>query len=467
MVTVAGAPPTRYPPRRAMVAPPVRRAPGWGPDVLGSAAIFSLLTVTALWVGDGGIQQLVAGGFTGITALGRITGLLSADLLLIQVLMMARVPWIERTYGQDRLARVHRLAGFTSFSLLVAHVVLVTIGYAGSGRAGLVREAWDLVTTYPGMLLATAGTALLVLVVATSVRAARRRLRYESWHLLHLYAYLGAGLALPHQLWTGADFLSSVPATAYWWTAYAGVAGAALVFRVAVPLWRSARHRLTVAAVVPEAPGVVSVYLRGRDLHRLPVRAGQFFSFRFLDGPGWMRANPYSLSAPPRPDLLRITVKEQGDGSARAARLRPGTRVLVEGPYGRLTGDARTCPRMTMIACGVGITPLRALLEEQPYRHGEAVLLYRARTAADLVFRKELDALAKARGIRLAYLVGPRAAANSWRPRGAPQLRELVPDIAGHDVFICGPRAWMDAAARSVRHAGVPPERIHLEEFGW
>ena len=57
------------------------------------------------------------------------------------------------------------------------------------------------------MLLATAGTALLVMVVVTSVRAARRRLRYESWHLLHLYAYLGVGLALPHQLWTGTDFV--------------------------------------------------------------------------------------------------------------------------------------------------------------------------------------------------------------------------------------------------------------------
>jgi predicted ferric reductase len=439
----------------------------WWPDLLGSGAVFSLLIVTALWVRDGGVQQLAAGGWTGATALGRITGLLSADLLLVQVLMMARVPWIERAYGQDRLARVHRLAGFTSFNLLLAHILLVTVGYAGTGRTGLLREAWDLVVTYPGMLLATAGTALLVLVVATSLRAARRKLRYESWHLLHLYGYLGVGLALPHQLWTGADFLVSGAATAYWWTAYALVAGAVLVFRFGVPLYRSARHRITVAAVVPEAPDVVSVYLHGRDLHRLPVRAGQFFAWRFLDGPGWTRANPYSLSAPPRPDQLRITVKELGDGSARLARLRPGTRVLVEGPYGRLTGATRTSPRITLIACGVGITPLRALLEEQPYRPGEAVLLYRARSADDLVFRRELDALAKARGVRLAYLVGPRASANSWRPRGAPQLHELVPDIGYHDVYLCGPRRWMDVAERAARYAGVPPERIHREEFGW
>jgi ferredoxin-NADP reductase len=165
---------------------------------------------------------------------------------------------------------------------------------------------------------------------------------------------------------------------------------------------------------------------------------------------------------------LRITVKELGDGSGRIARLRPGTRELIEGPYGRLTGAARTGRRVTMLACGVGITPLRALLEEQRYRPGDAVLLYRARTAADLVFRAELDALAHARGIRLGYLLGPRAGADSWLPAGyRGGLRDLVPDIAGHDVYVCGPDPWMAAAAQAARTAGVPEERIHLERFSW
>jgi len=142
--------------------------------------------------------------------------------------------------------------------------------------------------------------------------------------------------------------------------------------------------------------------------------------------------------------------------------------VLIEGPYGRLTGAARTGRRVTMLACGVGITPLRALLEEQRYGPGDAVLLYRARTAADLVFRAELDALAHARGIRLAYLLGPRAGAGSWLPAGyRGGLRDLVPDIARHDVYVCGPDPWMTAAATAARAAGVPDERIHLERFSW
>ena len=87
------------------------------------------------------------------------------------------------------------------------------------------------------MLLALAGTLCLVMVVVTSVRAARRRLRYESWHLLHLYAYLGVGLALPHQLWTGQEFLASPAATVYWWTLWGAAAGAVLVCRVGLPLY--------------------------------------------------------------------------------------------------------------------------------------------------------------------------------------------------------------------------------------
>ncbi|MEH0846140.1 ferredoxin reductase family protein [Micromonospora sp. CPCC 205711] len=452
---------------------PLPTAPGWWADVAGSLAVLSLLVVTALWTADRGVQELVSGLATGLTSAGRLTGLLSADLMLIQVVLMARVPLIERRFGQDRIARWHRLAGFTSFHLLLAHVVLTTLGYAGTARENVLTETWLLVTGYPGMLLATAALALLALVVVTSIRAARRRLRYESWHLLHLYAYLGIGLALPHQLWTGADFVASAAARAYWWTAYLVALGSVLVFRLGVPAWRTLRHRVEVSAVVPEAPGITSVWLRGRRLDRLPVRAGQFFSWRFLDGPGWSRAHPYSLSAPPSGDLMRITVKELGDDSARVASLRPGTRVLLEGPYGRMTGEHWRGGGITLLACGVGITPLLALLWELPYAPGRAVLLYRARTHEELAFRAELDRLAAERGVVVHHLVGPRARRPAWLPAyadglsDAEALRRLSPDIATHDVYLCGPDGWIDAARAATRAAGVPEAHTHHERFAW
>ena len=180
----------------------------------------SLLLVTYWWVANGGVADL-ASWESGLTSLGRITGLWSADLLLLQVLLMSRLPPLEHAFGRDRLGRIHRVVGLLSFDLLITHIVLIIAGYASGQWSAVLSTIWDLITNFGGILLAFAGTACLVMVVITSIKAARRRLRYESWHLLHLYGYLGAGLALPHQLWTGQEFLQSSAATVYWWTLWA------------------------------------------------------------------------------------------------------------------------------------------------------------------------------------------------------------------------------------------------------
>jgi predicted ferric reductase len=447
------------------------RTDGTVRTVAAVAIAASVLLVTWLWIRGGGIGDLTSWA-DGLTSLGRWTGLVASDLLLAQVLLMARVPALERAVGQDRLARWHRLTGFTSFTLMLAHIGLITWGYAAGRLAAVPGELWDLTVTYPGMLLALAGTACLVLVVLTSVKAARARLRYESWHLLHLYAYLGVGLALPHQLWTGQEFLTSPIATMYWWTLWAAAAGTILLWRVGLPLVRTLRHDLRVTSVVAEDHDVVSVYMTGRRLDRLPVTAGQFFTWRFLTGPGWTRAHPYSLSAAPDGRSLRISVKELGDGSALTRSIRPGTRVLVEGPYGRLTERPRTRTKIALIGAGIGITPLRALAEALPYAPGEAVLLQRGTDKP--LFAHELDVLAHERGLQVHWLPGHRRTLDSWLGSTAPadaddltMLLGWVPDLAERDVYVCGPQGWTDTVRATVLAAGVPVSAVHVENFGW
>jgi predicted ferric reductase len=463
-------------PQRPVQALPQRmpvRAPGWWRDAVGVGAWLSMLVVVALWITGGGIQALgtVAGA---LTSLGRLTGLVSADLLLIQVLLMARIPMVERAYGQDELARRHRLVGFWSVNLMMAHLFAIVIGYALAANLNPFVQFWEMTVDYPGMLLALAGTLLLVLVTATSIRRARTKLRYESWHLLHLYAYLGVGLAIPHQLWTGQEFLSSTFATIYWWGLWIAAVAAIAIWRVGVPLYRTFAHDLHVTAVVREGPGVVSVWMRGRNLLDMPVAAGQFFNWRFLSGPGWSRSHPYSLSAAPTDDTLRITVKDLGDGSHALAGVKPGSRVVVEGPYGRLHAGVRTNRLVTLMASGIGISPLRALLEELPAGPGDVTLLYRAHSQADLVLRKEIEAIASRTGARVYYLVGRRLAGrSSWLPGSAASLTDaaalaqLVPDIAANDVFLCGANRWMDAARLAAIECGVPADHIHDERFSW
>ncbi len=438
--------------------------------VAASTLWLSLLLVSYWWAGGGGFQDLT-GWATGLTSIGRLTALLSSVLLLSQVLLMARLPVLEHAFGQDRLAHLHRLVGFTSFDLMLAHVLFIIWGYAGGRLDGVPVTAWRMSLDDPGMLLAVAGTVCLVMVVVTSIRSARARLRYESWHLLHLYAYLGVGLALPHQLWTGQELLSSTARTVFWWTAWGAAAAAIVVFRVALPLARTVWHQVRVQSVTADVDGVVTVQMSGRRLGRLRAEAGQFFVWRFLDGPGRSRANPYSLSAAPDGRSLRITVKAQGEGSRRLRDLQPGTRVAIEGPYGRLGSRARTKEKVAFIGAGVGVAPLRALAEALDYAPGEAVMLQRFRD--EPLMRGELEHIVDTRGLQLLWLPGRRRSADSWLGAHAGSaddhtaLTFWVPDISERDVYVCGPPTWSAQVVQSLVSATVPREQIHLETFSW
>lgn len=433
----------------------------------------SMIALVALWVDGGGIRNMILKAPQGLFAYpGRLAGLISTDLMLAQVFLMARVPVIERAFGRDKLVRIHRLVGFTSLNLMIAHILLLALGYAVRENQNLFESTWWMVSEWRGMVLATVGTIMLILVGITSARAARRRLRYHTWHLLHLYTYLGIGLVIPHEIWTGNEF-KSVWMQVSLVAAYLIAVATLIVFRFAVPLARNRRHQLVVDHVVQESPGNYSVYLRGRDLHRLRAAAGQFCLWRFKDGPGWTRENPYAFSAAPNSEMLRITAKEVGPNSMRFRDLLPGTRVLFEGPYGRFTGEARRARKVTLIASGIGITPIRALLEGLDFDPGHAVLVYRASTENDFVFRQELDDLASRRGVRMVYLPGHRNQnSSSWQSESASTddhlaLLELVPDLAQHDVFICGPDSWAHAASNAARRAGVATGNINIERFAF
>jgi predicted ferric reductase len=423
--------------------------------------------ILAMWTWHGGMDQLnTPAGL--ITAIGQVTALLGTYLALLQLVLMSRSPWLDQAFGMDRLAATHRWIGFACLWLLAGHGLATTVGYALADRNSVVAEAWTLLTTYPYVLMATVGMGLFTAVAISSVRRARRRLSYETWYGIHLYAYLAIALAFAHQLVVGSDFMNDGLATAYWVALYALTIGLVLVFRVGQPVLLSLRHRFRVADVVTEAPGVISIYIEGHHLDRLAVRSGQYFVWRFLTREGWWRAHPFSLSAAPNGAWLRITIKDLGDHSGRLQGVHVGTRVFAEGPYGVLTGARRTRSRVLLVAGGIGITPLRALLEALPAAEGALTLIYRAGDEADLVFRDELDTIARRRGAIVHYVVGRRGAGGlRGDPLGRQALATLVPDVQGRDVYLCGPTAMMASVERSLRALGVPGSRIHAERFAY
>jgi predicted ferric reductase len=425
--------------------------------VLGNAA-----AIVWLWAHGGNLHPTTTG--EALTSVARITGLLSAYLALIQVVLLARVRPLERLVGFDRLTVWHRWNGHATFDLIVLHVLFSVWGYALMDGYSIPKEISSLLGSgiYPGMITATVGTGLFVLVVATSYAFARRRLPYEWWYGIHLLTYAAIALAWFHQIPTGNELVVDNAAADYWRALYVATLALLLGFRVAVPVAQYLRHRLRVVDVREEALGVVTIRIEGRRLERLHARPGQFFLWRFLARGHWATAHPFSLSAAPDGRSLRITVKALGDHSRRLERIRAGTRVLAEGPFGTFTAEARRREKLLLIAGGIGITPVRALLEEL---RGDVVVLYRVFHSRELFLRDEVRELVARHGFTLHEVVGDHRDAGTAHLLGASHLHELVPDLDEREIFLCGPPGLANHVLRALRRAGVPRRRVHVERF--
>ena len=452
------------PPRRAAHTPPpeegrdgVMTRRQVAPVLVLSGIGAGLLAVLWLWWSS---TSSLHGLGDYLTGAGQILGLMAGYGVVVLVALMARLPPLERGIGSNRLARWHAMGGRYVVTIIVAHALLITWGYSVTAHEGLISEAGTLLTSYPDVLMATVAGLMFVGIGVVSARAARRRMAYETWYYLHFYTYLAIALAFSHQFADGGSFASDLKARIAWSALYLIVAALVVWYRLISPLRNAAHHQFRVVGVRRESADVVSIYIGGRYLDELQAQPGQFFRWRFLSRSLWWSSHPYSLSALPRPDVMRITVKDHGDHSRALGGLQLGTRVMAEGPYGAFTPE-RTGRRVLLLAGGVGITPLRAMFAMLP---GPVTLIYRASGPEDVVFADELDAIAHDRGATVQYLLGSRDRLG-WDPLTAGQLNHMVPGLHRHDVYVCGPAGMTSSAIAALRAAGVPRRRIHHESF--
>jgi predicted ferric reductase len=423
--------------------------------------------LTALWLGaltvaTWPVVQAAAGpGLPVLGIVAHVCGMLAGYGVLVLLVLMSRAPALERGVGADVLARWHSWSGRLVVGLVVVHGWAATAAWAQARGLGLLGAEWE-VLGMPGLVAATAGTLIMLVVAGMSARAARRRLRHETWHGLHLLMYLAIALSFSHML-AGPDLAGHLVLQIAWALAYTHVFALVLRHRVLAPLRQAVRHRLRVSEINAEGAGVVSILVEGQHLDELHAESGQFFRWRFLTPDHWLNAHPFSLSAAPTATTLRLTVKALGDGSRNLQNLPVGTWVVAEGPYGAATAARRTQRNVLLVAGGVGITPMRALFESIPLDAGEDVLLlYRARTEGELIFRGELEEIALRRGTRLRYVLGEGRDALS-----PAAFQRMVPDLAERDVYVCGPPGLMTAVRTSLNSAGLPSHQLHEERFSF
>jgi len=418
---------------------------------LGFGACIALAVTAETW------KQLGAAGGVAMF-LGNLTGLAGSYLALVMVLLVGRVPVVERVLGQDKLLASHRRLAPWPISLILAHAVLLTLAYAEAARTGVWHQFATFLASYPDMVTATVALGLMVAIAGTSVYSIRRRMRRERWWAVHLFMYLALALAFAHEIALGPSFVGHPLTRLVWSLAWASTAGVVLVYRFGLPAWRSLRHRLEVVEIHQEGPDTVSVVCRGRHLDRLAVAGGQFFEWRFLTRGMWWQAHPFSLSARPRPPFLRLTVKGIGDYSSAVAQLQPGTRVAIEGPYGAFTAHHRRRAKVALIAGGVGVTAIRSLLEDLP-RNCDPVVVLRASHADDVVLASEVTELVRHRKGRVHELIGSRSEVRLDR------LFELVPDMWDRDVYVSGPGGFVNRVVATLARRGVPDDAVHFEVY--
>jgi len=431
----------------------------WASWILGIGLGLTLaLQVTTMRKSD------ISSTYAVVASLSRLAALTGTFFAVVGIFLIARIPWVERGVGHDRLVTWHRKLGPWSLYLIGIHVLFIVLSSAGNDHTMLVVEMWRMMHSLSWMWPALAAFILMVMAGVTSYKKARAKMSYETWWIIHVYTYIAIAISFMHQVLNGQMFVGHPLNRLYWTALYTLMAFFLIVYRFGIPIWRSLRLNLVVDKIVIEGPGVISVIMKGRHLEKLAAEGGQFFGWRFLTRGHFLMSHPYSLSAAPTEHYLRVTVKDLGDHSRSVAYLKRGTRVFVEGPYGAFTAGRATRPHIVMVGGGVGITPIRALMDE--FKNGVQLdVIYRASRAEDLVLKDELDYLqSNSQGtIRVHYLVGSRRE----HPMDAKALKSLVPRVADADIYICGPGPLVETVKQAAEDLGVPKNRFHDEAFAF
>ncbi|MFT8396360.1 ferric reductase-like transmembrane domain-containing protein [Propionibacterium sp.] len=433
-------------------------------DVVDVVGVLLIVIPVGIWLAQGGVAG-VNDLRSGVHSLGVFCGLVGTALLCEMLLLAARIPYVDHSIGHDRAILRHRQLNVSMITLLICHGIFLVLANATALTGGLVGELWMLASVRD-TALAVVSIFLFGLVGLSSAAAVRLKLPREVWHGVHLVSYIAVLAAIPHQFTAGQVFAQG-PARWYWATMLLVSVFCLVCWRMILPVVTSWRQRLVVSRVQHIAPDVTCIEMTGSRLGELDVRAGQFLSFRFLAPGLWTHAHPFSASASVRNHRLRITVRALGRGTRALQQVRNGTPVFIQGPYGVFGERARSQPGLVLVGAGVGIAPIRALLEEAQVLPGRALVVLRASRPQELYLYDEIAQLCRRRHVGLVTVVGHHAR-GSWVSVSQPGLRlgNLAPWILHSDVYVCGPEGFMDAVHADARACGLPDEQFHDERFG-
>ena len=419
--------------------------------------ILNILAIIGFWYFN---NHALLTGDSLYNALGRIFGLIGTYLFLVQILLISKIKFIENSFGHDKLTRFHHLNGIFAFGLLFLHGLFLVIGY------GLLKNVTFLnqFITFIGNEHIGAGIlgfVILIIIILLSITFSKIKLKYEWWYLTHLFTYLVIILAFSHQIENGMDLYSNNWFLAYWYILYIVVIGLLVIYRFLIPIYNYFIHKFVVSRIIKENKDIVSIYISGKKLNKFKFKAGQFGIFRFLDQT-FYQAHPFSFSRAHSEIELRISIKNSGDFTSKIQDVKRGTPIIIEGPLGTFHKDRIKNKNVVLIAGGIGITPIRSLIEELTLDPSKGItLIYSVKEDNDIVFREELNALKEKHHTHYYHI------SNRQGHITEDKLRNIVLNPTTTDFFVCGPPGMTNNIITILRKIGVPKRRIHYEKFSF
>lgn len=401
-----------------------------------------------------------------LKAFGRLSGLLLQYLLLLQIILISRTKFIEQLFGFDKLNNLHRLIGTCLALLLISHPLLLIFGNAQINQVSLSWQINNLLKNKAGIYGAISGAGLFILVIFITTFW-RKKIRYENWHLTHLFTYLAIGLAFSHQLNTGD--LKNTGALTFWLTLNFLVFGLLILFRIIRPLWLFYKHGFYVEKIIRETPEVCSVYLKGKNLNQFHFKSGQYANLNFLIKNIWS-PHPFSFSARANSNFLRFSIKNLGDFTSQIEKIPLGTKVILDGPLGLFTTEIAQKEKFLLIAGGIGITPIRNIFEELAQKDTDAILLYSNRNDQSIVFEKELDEISQNnKNLSIFYFVNQSSEDRKYQTGkiNGEIIKKIVPDFFEREIYICGPPQMIDNLIKDLTNLGIKRKQIHYEKFSF
>ncbi len=425
--------------------------------------IANIAIVTTFWWNFSGELMLTGEINSQFLAISRLAGLLATQLALVQLILIGRIKWVESVFGLDKLSRIHKWNGYLVLSLIILHVILVTKAYSVFNGASYISQYVSFLIDYDDVFKAFLAYLILLGTVGLSITIIRRKLKYEYWYYVHILNYITFVLFVGHQLELGMSSQSST-FQLYWLATYIFTAGHISWFRFIKPILNFTKHEFTISKVQTEGPAT-SIFISGKNLNTFKRQAGQFMILRFIQKSFWYEAHPFSLSWGADNEQLRITAKNLGDYTAKMPLLKVGTKVLIDGPHGVFTSSKIKKEKVLMIAGGIGITPIRSLVEELAGTI-DLTIIYSVKTQAEAILLSELKNIKSQRAFNLIEIYSAEKVAGSeFGMLDKVKLNSLVPDLKDRDVFLCGPPPMMNALKIAMQELGLPNKQLHWERF--